>query len=338
MSMKILLTGGMGFMGSNMVRHLLTKYPDYHVVNVDKMTYAGNPENLRDVENDKRYIFYQADIADEQRMDEIVGKEKPDVIVNYAAETHVDRSILDPKAFLMTDVIGTHSLLEAVRKHDIGKFVQISTDEVFGSIAEGAFTEDSPFEPNSPYSAAKAGGDHLCRAYNVTYGTPVIVTHSCNFMGPYQYPEKLIPLFITNLMEGKKVPVYGKGLNVREWIYTEDHCNAVDTIMHKGEIGEIYNIGTGNEMTNIDITKKILAHMGKGEEMMDFVQDRAGHDFRYAIDSSKLRNKLGWKSEVDFDDALERTVRWFQENEAWWKPLKSGEYEDYYTKQYKERS
>lgn len=325
-------------MGSNMVRHLLTKYPDYHVVNVDKMTYAGNPENLRDVENDKRYIFYQADIADEQRMDEIVGKEKPDVIVNYAAETHVDRSILDPKAFLMTDVIGTHSLLEAVRKHDIGKFVQISTDEVFGSIAEGAFTEDSPFEPNSPYSAAKAGGDHLCRAYNVTYGTPVIVTHSCNFMGPYQYPEKLIPLFITNLMEGKKVPVYGKGLNVREWIYTEDHCNAVDTIMHKGEIGEIYNIGTGNEMTNIDITKKILAHMGKGEEMMDFVQDRAGHDFRYAIDSSKLRNKLGWKSEVDFDDALERTVRWFQENEAWWKPLKSGEYEDYYTKQYKERS
>lgn len=338
MSMKILLTGGMGFMGSNMVRHLLTKYPDYHVVNVDKMTYAGNPENLRDVENDKRYTFYQADIADEQRMDEIVGKEKPDVIVNYAAETHVDRSILDPKAFLMTDVIGTHSLLEAVRKHDIGKFVQISTDEVFGSIAEGAFTEDSPFEPNSPYSAAKAGGDHLCRAYNVTYGTPVIVTHSCNFMGPYQYPEKLIPLFITNLMEGKKVPVYGKGLNVREWIYTEDHCNAVDTIMHKGEIGEIYNIGTGNEMTNIDITKKILAHMGKGEEMMDFVQDRAGHDFRYAIDSSKLRNKLGWKSEVDFDDALERTVRWFQENEAWWKPLKSGEYEDYYTKQYKERS
>jgi dTDP-glucose 4,6-dehydratase len=336
--MKILLTGGMGFMGSNMVRHLLNTYPDYHIVNVDKMTYAGNPENLRDVEDNDRYTFYKGDIADEARMDEIIGKEKPDVIVNYAAETHVDRSILDPKAFLMTDIIGTYSLLEAVRKHDIQKFVQISTDEVFGSIQEGAFTEDSPFEPNSPYSAAKAGGDHLCRAYNVTYQTPVIVTHSCNFMGPYQFPEKLIPLFITNLMEGKKVPVYGEGLNVREWIFTTDHCSAVDKIMHEGKIGEIYNIGTGNEMKNIDITKKILEHMDAGEEMMEFVQDRAGHDFRYAIDSTKLRNDLGWKPEVDFDEALERTIAWFKENESWWKPLKSGEYDEYYKKQYSQRS
>lgn len=337
--MKILLTGGLGFMGSNMIRYILNKYPEYSIVNVDKMTYAGNPANVSDVEQNPRYTFYKADIADQKRMHEIVGSEMPDVIINYAAETHVDRSILDPTAFLLTDVIGTHSLLEAVRAHNIPKFIQISTDEVFGSIKTGAFDENSPFEPNSPYSAAKAGGDHLCRAYTKTYNTPIIVTHSCNFMGPYQYPEKLIPLFITNLLEGKKVPVYGNGENVREWIFTQDHCSAVDTILHRGVIGEVYNIGTGNEMTNIDITKKIIEKMGyQEEEMIEYVTDRPGHDFRYAIDSNKLRTTLGWKSEVDFDTALEQTIQWYTENEKWWKPLKSGEYEKYYNTQYLNRS
>lgn len=321
-------------MGSNMVRYILEKYPTYEVLNFDKLTYAGNLANLKDVEKNPRYRFMQGDIADEVAVTKAFEEFKPDVVVNYAAETHVDRSILDPKAFLMTDVIGSYTLLEAVRKFGTAKMVQISTDEVFGSIDDGHFTETSPFEPNSPYSAAKAGGDHLCRAYWVTYQTPVVVTHSCNFYGPYQYPEKIIPLFITNLLEGKKVPLYGKGENIREWIFTQDHCSAVDRILHDGKPGEIYNIGTGHESRNIDTAKKIFELLGVGEEMIDYVKDRAGHDLRYAIDHTKLTRELGWEPQVKFEDGLAQTVEWYKQNEDWWKPLKSGEYEDYYKKQY----
>lgn len=325
-------------MGSNMIHYLLRTYPDYHICNLDKLTYAGNLNNIRIPEGqDSRYSFVQGDIADEEIVEKVFSEFRPDVVVNYAAETHVDRSILDPKAFLMTDVVGSYVLLEAVKKHGTKKMVQISTDEVFGSITHGAFTETSPFEPNSPYSASKAGGDHLCRAYWVTYQTPVVVTHSCNFYGPYQYPEKLIPLFVTNILEGKKVPVYGEGKNIREWIFTEDHCSAVDRILHDGKPGEVYNIGTGTEIANIDLTKKILELMGVGEEMIEYVKDRPGHDLRYAIDHSKLSQELDWQPSFDFDHGLDQTIQWYKENEAWWKPLKSGEYMEYYKKQYEER-
>jgi len=324
-------------MGSNMIRYLLRTYPEYEVLNFDKLTYAANPNNLIEADGNPRYQFMKGDIADEIAVEEAFANFNPDVVLNYAAETHVDRSILDPKAFLMTDVVGTYQLLEAVKRHGTGKLVQISTDEVFGSIETGAFTEKSPFEPNSPYSAAKAGGDHLCRAYWVTYQTPVVVTHSCNFYGPYQYPEKVIPLFITNLLEGKKVPLYGDGLNVREWIYTEDHCRAVDRILHDGKAGEIYNIGSGEETTNLDLTNKILELTGNNESMIDYVKDRAGHDRRYAIDHTKLSNELGWEPKTSFTEGLAATVKWYLDNKEWWVPLKSGEYEDYYQKQYVDR-
>jgi len=332
--MKILVTGGAGFMGSNFVRYILNKYPDYSVINFDKLTYAGNKENLADLTGNPHYSFVQGDIANEVQ----VGKVMPgvDVIVNYAAETHVDRSIMNPRDFLLTDVIGTYTLLEACRKNGIQKYIQISTDEVFGSIAKGKFTEKSPFEPNSPYSASKAGGDHLVRAYQVTYNVPTIVTHSCNFYGPYQYPEKLIPLFITNLLEGKKVPLYGDGKNIREWIYTEDHCSAIDFILHHGAIGEVYNIGTGNEKTNFEITQLLLKILEKGEEMIQYVKDRAGHDRRYAIDNSKLL-ALGWQPQVDFKEGLVKTAEWYKNNQAWWQKIKSGEYLKYYQEQYHKR-
>ncbi len=334
---KILLTGGAGFMGSNMIHYLFDSYPDVSIVNLDKLTYAGNLENLKDIEKDSRYTFIKGDIADKKLVDKVFKKYAFDLVLNYAAETHVDRSILDPSAFLMTDVIGTYNLLEAVKEYQVPKMVQISTDEVFGSIAEGAFTEQSPFEPNSPYSASKAGGDHLCRAYYVTYNTPVIVTHSCNFYGPYQYPEKFLPLFITNLLEGKHVPVYGNGQQVREWIYTTDHCKAVDTIAKKGVPGEVYNIGTEHRETNMAITKKILALVGKDESFIDYVKDRPGHDVRYAIDAGKLRNALGWKSEVSFDEGLKQTVEWYETHRDWWEKIKSGDYLKYYQKQYGKR-
>jgi len=331
--MKLLITGGCGFMGSNAIRYFLKNYPDYSIVNLDKLTYSGNPQNLRDIEDDLRYRFVQGDIADEKVIDDIL-LDGVDVILNYAAETHVDRSIHDPKAFVVTDVIGTYTLLEAARKHAVKRFIQISTDEVFGSIQEGTFTENHPFEPNSPYAASKAGADLLCRSYVKTYGLPVIVTHSCNFYGPYQYPEKVIPLFITNLIEGKKVPLYGDGKNVREWIFTQDHCCAIDTILQKGIDGEVYNIGTGDEIANIDLTQKILSLVGVSDDMIEPVADRLGHDRRYAVDSSKLR-ALGWQPQQSFDEGLAQTVQWYKDNELWWRPLKSGEkYKEYYQKQY----
>ncbi len=331
--MKLLITGGLGFMGSNMIRYLLNKYQDCIILNLDKMTYAANPENLKDIEKDSRYAFMKGDIADEDLIEKVFMEFQPDAVINYAAESHVDRSIMDPKAFLVTAALGTYTLLEAVRKNSTSRFIQISTDEVFGSIEKGSFTENSCFEPNSPYSAAKASGDLLCRAYIKTYNLPVIVTHSCNFVGPYQYPEKVIPLFITNLLEGKKVPLYGDGKNIREWIYTEDHCKAIDILLENGALGEVYNIGTGQEFQNIDITKKILALLGKGEDMVEPVKDRPGHDRRYSVDSSKLR-ALGWKNEYSLDMALEKTVEWYKTHEDWWKPLKSGEYLEYYNRQY----
>lgn len=323
-------------MGSHMARYLLEQYEDVQVTNLDALTYAGNLENVKDLQENPRYTFVRGDICDDGTVDRIVGV-GVDVIINYAAETHVDRSIMDPKAFLLTDVLGTHTLLEAAKKYSVKTYIQISTDEVFGSIAEGEFTEESPFEPNSPYSASKAGGDHLCRAYYQTYQTPVIVTHSCNFFGPNQYPEKLIPLFITNLIEGKKIPLYGDGLNEREWIYTEDHCRAIDTIMQHGVAGGVYNIGTGWRLSNRQIAMMLLTEFGAGEERIEVVTDRPGHDRRYAINANKLR-ALGWAPTGDFTSRLHETVEWYKNNQDWWKKVKNGEYKQFYQKQYRTKS
>jgi len=336
--MKLLVSGGAGFMGSHFIKYILTAYPDYEVVNFDKLTYAGNLENLRDVEQNPRYTFVQGDICDGALLDKVIEEHHIDAIVNYAAETHVDRSIMNPDAFLRTDVLGSFNLLEATKKFNLQKMVQISTDEVYGSIAEGSFDEESPFSPNSPYAAAKSGGDHLCRAYFVTYNTPVVVTHSCNFYGTNQYPEKLIPFFITNLLEGKKVPLYGDGKNIREWIHTSDHCRAIDILLHKAQPGEVYNIGSGQELENIEITRLILSEMGYGEDMIEWVTDRPGHDKRYSINCEKLKKDFGWKAEKDFTAGLKEMVAWYKANPQWWQPLKSGEHLEYFKKQYQERS
>lgn len=331
--MKLLITGGLGFIGSNFIRYILKKYSDYEIINLDKMTYAANPENLRDIENDSRYKFVKGDICDRELVNDLISKEKPDAIINFAAETHVDRSILDPDAFIKTDIFGTHTLLEAVRKYKIERYVQISTDEVYGSIEKGLFTEESNLKPNSPYSASKAGGDLLVRAYSKTYNLPVLITRSSNNYGPYQYPEKLIPLFITNLIEGKKVPLYGDGLAVRDWLYVLDNCAGIDTVLHKGKIGEIYNIGADNEKTNKEITEIILKELGKDENSIEHVKDRPGHDRRYALDSTKLK-ELDWKPEYNFEQAMKETIDWYKNNPDWWKKIKSGEYLEYYKKQY----
>ncbi len=333
--MKMLITGGAGFMGSNMIHYLLRTYDDVQIVNLDKLTYAGNLENLRDVESDPRYTFIKGDIVNANDVDRaVVGV---DLIINYAAETHVDRSIMEPRAFVDTNIVGVHTLLEAVRKHNIPKMVQISTDEVFGAVMEGESNEGSPFEPRSPYAASKAAADHLCHSYAITFGTPVVVTHSVNFYGPYQFPEKLIPLFTCNLMEGKTVPVYGDGMQIREWIFTEDHCRAVDMIAQRGNIGEAYNIGTGFRVPNMEITKKLIALTGRDESSIEFVKDRAGHDRRYALDSQKLRLELGWQPKVAFDEGLQKTVEWFKANEQWIARCRSGAYQEYYGKQYLRR-
>ncbi len=331
--MKLLVTGGLGFMGSNFLRYMLTTYPDVEVLNADAMTYAGNPENVRDLERDRRYHFEKVDIANGAAVRRIISAHKPDAIINYAAETHVDRSILDPEAFIRTDIFGTYHLLEAVKKYRVPRFMQISTDEVFGSVEDGESDETSAFDPSSPYSASKAGGDHLVRAYFRTYGLPVIVTHACNNYGPYQYPEKLIPLFITNLLEGKKVPLYGAGGNVREWLYVLDHARAVDTILRQGEEGGVYNIGSGDRHSNLEITHALLALLGRDESAITSVLDRPGHDARYALRSDRLR-ALGWKPEYDFTRGLATTVAWYREHAAWWKRIKTGEYLAYYRQHY----
>lgn len=332
--MNILICGGAGFMGSHFVKYILNKYPDYKVVNFDKLTYAGNLDNLTEVENNPNYSFVKGDICDADVLEKTIQENKIDVIINYAAETHVDRSIMDPDAFLKTDVFGVYNLLEAVKKFNLKKMVQVSTDEVYGSIEKGKFTEKSPFSPNSPYAASKAGGDLLCRSYFTTYQTPVVVTHSCNFLGENQYPEKLIPLFITNLLEGKKVPLYGDGKNVREFIYKDDHCRAIDVVLHKAKPGSVYNIGSGKEMKNIDVTNIILKNLGLGREMIEYVKDRPGHDRRYAIDAKKIKKELGWRAEVSFAEGLQKTIAWYKANEKWWKKIKDGSYMEYYRKQY----
>jgi len=318
----VLVTGGAGFIGSNFIHYMFRKYPEYKIVNLDKLTYAGNPENLRDIEDNPNYKFIKGDIANRKIVDEIFKSRKIDAVINFAAESHVDRSIEDPGIFIQTDIFGTYVLLEAVKKYGSKLFMQISTDEVYGSITEGSCKEDHPLMPNSPYSASKAGAEMIVRSFFKTYGAPVIITRTSNNFGPYQYPEKVIPLFVTNLIDNIKVPLYGDGMNVRDWIYVEDNCAALDLVLHKGRIGEIYNIGAGNEKPNIWITRKLLEILGKSEDMIKPVDDRLGHDRRYSVNCSKMIKELGWNTSYKFEEALEKTVHWYVNNENWWRPLK----------------
>jgi dTDP-glucose 4,6-dehydratase len=318
-SLKLLVTGGAGFIGSNFIRYILKNYPDYQVVNLDKLTYAGNLENLKDVEKNPNYKFVKGDINDSSLVFELC--QGVDAVLNFAAESHVDRSIKEPQEFVKTNVFGTNTLLLAAREAKVSRFIQVSTDEVYGSIKEGSFKEEDPLQPSSPYSASKAGADLLALSYFKTYRFPVLVTRSSNNFGPYQYPEKLIPLMITNALEDKPLPVYGDGMNVRDWLYVEDNCAAIDLVLHKGKEGEIYNIGAGNEYPNIQIVREILRILGKPESLIKFVEDRPGHDFRYSVDWSKVKS-LGFEPKRSFKEALEETVVWYRENEWWWRPLK----------------
>ena len=317
--LNLLITGGSGFIGSNFIRHMLEKYPNCKIFNLDKLTYAGNTDNLKDIENNPKYSFVRGDICDPAVVDKVM--QNVDHVVHFAAESHVDRSIEDGSVFVRTNVLGTYTLLESAMKHGIMKFIHVSTDEVYGSIKEGSFKETDMLTPSSPYSSSKAGSDLIAQSYYITYKFPVIITRCTNNFGPYQFPEKLIPFFITNLLEKLNVPVYGTGKNVRDWIYVLDHCTAIDFVLQNGSIGEIYNIGSGAEKTNIEITRKILAVLGKDESMVEYVKDRPGHDLRYSLDCSKLR-ELGWKPEHDFDEALAKTIKWYVENRWWWDYLK----------------
>ncbi len=326
-----LITGGAGFIGSNFVHYILSHYDDVQVTNLDKLTYAGNLDNLRDVENDPHYKFVKGDICDEELVNSLMHD--ADIVVNFAAESHVDRSIGRPDDFIKTDVYGTFVLLEAARKHDVEKFVQISTDEVYGSTEGASFTETDPLMPSSPYSASKAGADRLAYSYFVTYDIPVLITRCSNNYGPFQYPEKLISLFVTNALEDQDLPIYGDGKNVRDWIYVEDHCSAIDVVIERGENGEVYNIGSGNEKTNLDITHLVLDSLGKSRDLMRFVTDRLGHDRRYSLNWEKIKG-LGWTPQHEFGQGMEATIRWYQNNRWWWEKIKSGEYLEYYKKQY----
>ena len=328
-----LVTGGSGFIGSNFVRQMLQNDTNCHIVNLDKLTYAGNPANLVDIEMDERYSFVHGDICDTDVVRQIFHQHKPQIIINFAAETHVDRSIGSPDDFIKTDVFGVFTLLEASKEFGVDLFLQISTDEVYGSIVEGSFCEGDPLLPSSPYSASKAGGDRLAYSYYVTYNLPVIITRASNNYGPFQYPEKLISLFVTNALEDRDLPVYGDGKNVRDWLYVSDHCSAVHFIIENGKLGEVYNVGGGNELQNIHITHQILEQLGKSTDLIKFVEDRKGHDLRYSLDCSKL-NQLGWMPKHSFDEALAETIQWYQSNEAWWVPIKSGEFREYYKTHY----
>jgi dTDP-glucose 4,6-dehydratase len=319
--MRLLVTGGYGFIGSNFIRHILSKYPDYRIINFDALTYAGNPENLKDIQGDARYTFVKGKIEDAALVSDLVRG--ADCVIHFAAESHVDRSIIDAQPFLTTNVMGTYVMLTASRDAGTKRFIHISTDEVYGSLSdEGKFTEDTPLRPNSPYSASKASGDMLVRAYHETYGFPSILVRPSNNYGPYQYPEKFIPLMITNLLENRTIPVYGEGRNVRDWLFVSDTCNAIDLILHEGRDGEVYNVGGNAERRNIDIARKVLEMMGKDERAITYVADRPGHDYRYALENSKIERELGWKPSMDIDKGLEATILWYRENEWWWKPLK----------------
>jgi dTDP-glucose 4,6-dehydratase len=318
----ILVTGGAGFIGSNFIHYMMSVHPSYKIINLDKLTYAGNLENLRDVEKEPNYMFVRGDIADRDVVENIFRLGKIDAIVNFAAESHVDRSIEDPGVFIQTDIYGAFVLLEAAKKYKSQVFLQISTDEVYGSIADGSFKETDMLAPNSPYSASKAGAEMIVRSFYKTYDVPVLITRTSNNFGPYQYPEKLIPLFVTNLIDGQKVPLYGDGLNIRDWIYVDDNCRALDLVLHTGTIGQIYNIGAGNEEPNVWITEKLLELTGKDKSFIQPVADRPGHDRRYSVDCTKIKNELGWQAETDFEQALKKTVKWYKTNESWWRPLK----------------
>jgi len=330
--MKVMVTGGAGFIGSNFIRHMLANHPDCEIINFDKLTYAGNLDNLRDIANDSRYSFVKGDICDQKAVEEIVARLGcSGMIVNFAAETHVDRSILSAGSFVQTDVYGTYVLLEAMKKFNVSRYLHISTDEVYGSIERGSFTEESPLHPNSPYAASKAGSDLLVRSYFKTHNLPVLITRSSNNYGSFQYPEKVISLFITNALEGKKLPLYGDGKNVRDWLYVEDNCEAIDLVLQKGKEGEIYNIGGGCEKQNIEITKFILKELGQAEDLIEYVKDRPGHDRRYSLDGSKIK-KLGWEPKTKFEEGLKETIEWYQTNQTWWRKIKEKqrEFQEFY--------
>ncbi|HAW16152.1 MAG TPA: dTDP-glucose 4,6-dehydratase [Clostridiales bacterium] len=339
--MNIIVTGGAGFIGSNFVFHMLNKYPDYRIICLDKLTYAGNISTLEPVMDNKNFRFVKADICDREAVYKLFEEEKPDIVVNFAAESHVDRSIENPSIFLETNIMGTSVLMDACRKYGIKRYHQVSTDEVYGDLPldrpDLFFTENTPIHTSSPYSSSKAGADLLVLAYHRTYGLPVTISRCSNNYGPYHFPEKLIPLMIINACHDKSLPVYGDGLNVRDWLYVEDHCEAIDLIIHEGKVGEVYNVGGHNEMANIDIVKLILKELGKSEDLITYVTDRKGHDRRYAIDPTKIHTELGWLPKTKFQDGIKKTIKWYLDNKSWWEPIVSGEYMEYYDRMYKDR-
>ncbi|MHC4876078.1 MAG: dTDP-glucose 4,6-dehydratase [Planctomycetota bacterium] len=334
----LLVTGGCGFIGANFIRWQLETYTDVSIVNVDKLTYAGNLENLADVEDDSRYRFLKGDICDRAFIDQTLAKNSVDAVINFAAESHVDRSILDSSPFVQTNIVGTQVLLDASRQAEVSRYVQVSTDEVYGSLGkDGYFTETTPLDPSSPYSASKTAADLLVQAYVRTHGFPAVTTRCSNNYGPYQFPEKLIPLFISNALQDQSLPVYGKGDNVRDWIYVTDHCRGIDAALRNGNDGEVYNFGGHAELQNIELTKKLLAALGKSESLIRYVEDRAGHDFRYAIDTTKVERELDWRPTVDFESGLKQTIDWYLSHTDWVERIRSGAYRDYYAQQYGDR-
>ncbi|MEY8339222.1 dTDP-glucose 4,6-dehydratase [Lachnospiraceae bacterium 62-35] len=339
--MKIIVTGGAGFIGSNFVIHMVNKYPEHEIINLDLLTYAGNLENLKSVEKVPNYRFIKGDIADRKFIFDLFAKEKPDVIVNFAAESHVDRSIKDPESFVRTNVMGTTTLLDACKEYGIKRFHQVSTDEVYGDLPldrpDLFFTEDTPLHTSSPYSSSKAGADLFVMAYYRTFGVPVTVSRCSNNYGPYQFPEKLIPLIISRALADEELPVYGTGENVRDWLHVADHCEAIDLILQKGSVGEVYNIGGHNERTNLEVVKTILKTLKKPESLIRFVTDRPGHDRRYAIDPAKIETELGWKPQYVFDTGMAQTIQWYLDNKEWWEHIISGEYNNYFEKMYGDR-